>query len=95
MHCDAYDVPVSDFSHSFADGRAFCAIMAGVCPGRVHYDQLDLTDRRLLFETAFQVRLGVCEGAGIESLASAPFSKFGRGRVVFFDKLLACSWVKQ
>ena len=46
---------ITDFSRSFADGLAFCAIMYGLFPGEVPYSDLNALDRRRNFSLAFDV----------------------------------------
>lgn len=57
------DVDITNFSSSWNDGMAFCALLHSYLPDRLAYDSLDSCDKRRNFNTAFQV----AESAGITS----------------------------
>ena len=76
-------VEVTNFSGSFADGLAFCAMMHRVFPGRIPWSELSATTRERNFTLAFKVcaslvccfhplshfsYMQVAEEAGVESL---------------------------
>ena len=48
-----YDI--TDFSYSFADGLAFCAILHAFFPAVIPYTELTPGDRERNFKLAFQV----------------------------------------
>lgn len=53
--CEPVGFQVTDFSRSFANGLAFCAIMHGLFPAEVPYPTLTPADRRRNFTLAFEV----------------------------------------
>ncbi|XP_061117925.1 smoothelin [Conger conger] len=60
---DAYEgVDIQNFSSSWSDGLAFCALVHHFFPHAFDYSSLGLTDRRHRFETAFNTaeRLADC-----------------------------------
>lgn len=46
---------ITNFSSSFADGLAFCALVAHYFPDAIDFDSLDPKNRRKNFEIAFKV----------------------------------------
>ena len=53
--CFTQNVEVKDFSSSFADGLALCAILHSFLPDEVPYDDLSPGNRRENFTVAMQV----------------------------------------
>jgi len=47
-------VNVTNFSSSWADGMAFCALVHHYLPNSINYDSLNPKDRRKNFEIAFK-----------------------------------------
>jgi hypothetical protein len=47
-------VNVTNFSSSWADGMAFCALVHHYLPTSINYDALNPNDRRKNFEIAFK-----------------------------------------
>ena len=54
-HCSRFGVTVSDFSASFADGRAFAAIVSSCLPALLDYRSLDFTNKWDVFNRSFKV----------------------------------------
>jgi hypothetical protein len=52
-----YDI--TNFSGSFADGLAFCAMMHRVFPGKIPWDELSANTRQRNFTLAFKVYFNV------------------------------------
>ena len=48
------NVKITNFSSSWADGLAFCALIHSFLPDAFDYDQLNSTNRRHNFELAFE-----------------------------------------
>jgi hypothetical protein len=47
-------VNITNFSSSWADGMAFCALIHHYLPNSINYDSLNPKDRRRNFEIAFK-----------------------------------------
>ena len=44
---------MTDFSSSWADGLAFCALLNSLCPGEFPLDKMSEDDRKTNFDLAF------------------------------------------
>ena len=73
---DGTGVPITNFSKSFGDGRAFCAIMHGLFPGKIPRAALvEPANRRENFELAFRVaeEAGQMSMLDIDDCVSLPY----------------------
>jgi hypothetical protein len=56
MKTEEYDnVKITNFSSSWSDGLAFCALIHHFMPNLFNYTELNSNDRRHNFELAFQL----------------------------------------
>jgi hypothetical protein len=56
MKTEEYDnVTITNFSSSWSDGLAFCALIHHFMPNLFNYADLNSTDRRYNFELAFRL----------------------------------------
>ena len=51
VHCQG--VEVTDFSGSWADGLALCALLNSLCPGEFPLDKMSEDDRKVNLDLAF------------------------------------------
>ena len=47
-------VEVTDFSGSWADGLALCAVLNSLCPGEFPLDKMSENDRKINLDLAFE-----------------------------------------
>lgn len=58
------NVDITNFSSSWNDGLAFCALLDTYMPEKINYSSLNLTDKRKNFEIAFSA----AESVGIPTI---------------------------
>ena len=66
------NVDITNFSSSWNDGLAFCAVLDTYLPEKIHYNDLNQADKKRNFELAFQA----AESVGIQTLLVIFFFSF-------------------
>jgi abnormal spindle-like microcephaly-associated protein len=75
--CSLYGLPISDFSTSFADGKALCLLIHHYHPSMLSLDEIRLTTRDLHDHVTLSWDRAICNEKSNSALARRLFSELG------------------